>query len=199
VSDWIAETFAAPLFCHADDAGMEIGGPLERAAHRVPRRARPGVALLVLALSLISTACASHTTTASGAASRLSFVIAASRLAGLRITPDTSYRRTLRFFARAGQRGSSSFPDDLCRLRFEKIGLFATFMTLDGAAAPAKCAFFLDAVVTGSRWHTANGLHVGASLASMRRLFPRPYKTGKIPGKHWGIPRGRLWGGLHTT
>jgi hypothetical protein len=121
----------------------------------------------------------------------VSFVIEARRLAGLRITPDTSYRRTLRHFARAGQRGSSSFPDGLCELRVEQIGLAATFFTLAaGAATPANCRFFTAAVVTGSRWHTVNGLRVGAPLASLHRLFPRAYNSGKIPGKHRGIPTG---------
>jgi hypothetical protein len=143
-------------------------------------------------LSLISPACASRTTTpASQADSRISFVIGAHSLAGLRITPDTSYRRVLRYFARAGQRGSSSFPEGLCRLRFAKIGLSTSFITLaEGAATPAKCTFGIMAVVTGSRWHTANGLRVGAPMASLRRLFPRAYNSGKIPGKHWSIPTG---------
>jgi hypothetical protein len=160
--------------------------------HRVQRRARAGAASLVLPLSLISPACASRSTTpASYAASRVSFVIGANRIEGLRITPDTSYRRTLSYFARAGQHGTSSFPEGLCRLRFEEIGLFATFRTLAaGAGTPAKCTFLGDAEVTGSRWHTAKGLHVGASVASMRRIFPRAFKAGKIPGKHWGIPTG---------
>jgi len=170
---------------------IEIGHPLERAARHDVRRVRPGVASLVLALSLISPACASRTTaTTSGAASGLSFVIAANRIAGLPIAPETSYRRTVRYFARAGLHGSSSFPEGLCRLRFEKIGLSMAFITLDaGAATPANC-ILPNAVVTGSRWHTANGLHVGVPLQLMRRIFPRAYKTGKIPGKHWSIPTG---------
>jgi hypothetical protein len=148
--------------------------------------------LLVVALSLISPACASTTTTPpSRPASQVSFVIAAHSIAGLRITPDTSYRRTLRYFAHTGQHGSSSFPDGLCRLRFAKLGLFATFRTsAAGAGTPARCTFFGDAEVTGSRWHTANGLRVGATVASLRRLFPRAYNSGRIPGKHWGIPTG---------
>jgi hypothetical protein len=159
---------------------------------RVPGRAQPGLGLLVLALSLISPACASHTTTpASQGGSRVSFVIGAHSLAGLPISPDTSYRRVLRYFARAGQHGSSSFPDGLCRMRLAKIGLATTFITLwPGAATPAKCRFGIMAVVTGWRWHTANGLRVGATVAAMRRLFPRAYKTAKIPGKHWSIPTG---------
>ncbi len=171
---------------------IEKRRPLERAARRVLRRARPGVGLLVLALSLISPACASSSTTpASHAASRVSFVIGAHNIAGLRIAPDTSYRRMLRYFARAGQPGSSSFPSDLCRLRFGKIGLSATFFTLIAdRATPANCTHFMMAVVTGSRWHTADGLHVGAPLASMRRIFPRAYNSGKTEGKHWSIPTG---------
>jgi hypothetical protein len=171
---------------------MKTRRPLERAARDVARRAWPVVASLVLAPFLISPACASDaTTTDSGAASPVSFVIAANRIAGLRITPDTSYRQTLRYFAHADQHGSSSFPDGLCRLRFEKIGLSMTFITLaEGAATPANCEFSPMAVVTGSRWHTPNGLHVGAPFQSLRRLFPRRYETGKIPGKHWSIPTG---------
>jgi hypothetical protein len=108
---------------------------------------------------------------ASRPGSQISFVIAANRIAGLRITPDTSYRRALRYFARASERGSSSFPDGFCRLRFGKIGLSITFFTLAaGAGTPAKCKFFGDAQVTGSRWQTANGLRVGATVASLRHL-----------------------------
>jgi hypothetical protein len=103
------------------------------------------------------------------AESHLPFVIEAHRLAGLRITPDTSYRRALRYFARAGERGSSSFPDGLCRPQFDRIGLAITFITLAaGAATPANCTFSPMAVVTGSRWHTTNGLHVGVRLALLR-------------------------------
>jgi hypothetical protein len=144
---------------------------------------------LLVAVSVISPACALPTTTpASRPESRISFVIGAHSLAGLRITPDTSYRRTLRYFARAGQRGSSSFPDGLCRLRVEKIGLSSTFFTLaSNVATPANCTHFGGADVTGSRWHTANGLRVGASLASLRRIFPRAFDSGKIPRKRWGV------------
>jgi hypothetical protein len=155
-------------------------------------RGHYSLGLLVVAVSVISPACALPTTTpASIPGSRISFVIAAHSLGGLRITPDTSYRRTLRYFAHAGQRVSSSFPSGLCRLRVEKIGLSTTFFTLAaGPGTPTKCTFFGDAVVTGSRWHTANGLRVGVTVASLRRLFPRAFNSGSIPSKHWGIPTG---------
>ena len=155
-------------------------------------RARSVVGLLPVALSLISPACASHTTTPSSqAGSRVSFVIGAHSIAGLPIAPDTSYRRMLRYFTRVGQPSFLSFANGLCRLRFAKIGLSITFFTLAaGGGTPAKCKFLGDAEVTGSRWHTANGLHVGASFQSLRRLFPRPHKVGKVPGKHWSIPTG---------
>jgi hypothetical protein len=174
----------------------KTGPPVERAAHRGGRlvlgQAHAGVGLLVIAGSLISLACAAETTTsASPPGSRISFVIATNRVAGLRITPDTSYRGTLRYFARAGQHGSSSFPDGLCRLRLGKIGLSTVFFTLVAdVTTPRNCRHFPDAVVTGSRWRTANGLRVGATVASLRRLFPRAYNSGKIPGRRWGIPTG---------
>jgi hypothetical protein len=168
---------------------VEKGSPFRPALRRVLRRARRGVALPVLALSLISPACASRPTPHPD--SRVSFVIGAHSLAGLPITPDTSYRRVLRYFARAGQHGSSSFPDGFCRVRFEKIGLSVSFFTLaEGAATPANCTFGIMAVAVGSRWHAASGLHVGATVAAMRRLYPRAYKTEKIPGEHWSIPTG---------
>lgn len=169
--------------------------PLDRAAKRggfALGRASPSVGLLVVALFLIPVACSSETTTsASRADSRFALVIGAHSMAGLPIGPDTSYQQALRHFTRAGLRGSSSFPEGFCRLRFAKLGLFATFRTLaDGAGTPAKCTFFGDAVVTGPRWHTANGLRVGATAASLRRLFPRAFNSGRIPGKRWGIPTG---------
>jgi len=156
------------------------------------RRARPAVGLIVLALSMTCSACASRTARpASESGSRVAFVIGAHSLAGLPITPDTSYRRMLRYFAQAGQRGSSAFPDGLCRLRLKKVGLSTSFITLAGdTAMPANCTFGIMAVVIGSRWHTANGLQVGAPAASLRRLFRRAYNSGRIPGKHWSIPTG---------
>jgi uncharacterized protein YecT (DUF1311 family) len=127
-------------------------------------------------------------------ASRVSFLIGVHSLAGLPIAPDTSYRRALRYFARTGEHVSSSFTDGLCRLRVERITVSATSFTLDSnTATPANCTFFSNAVVTSSRWHTANGLRVGAPLASLHRLFPRAKNMGKIDGKHWGIPTGSTW------
>jgi uncharacterized protein YecT (DUF1311 family) len=128
-----------------------------RAAYRVPGRARPVVGLLVLALSLISPACSSRATTpASQAGSRVSFVIGAHSLAGLPIVPGTTYRRTLRYFARAGPHGSSSFRDGLCELKFEKISVAVTFYTATAeTATAANCTFFHDG--GGDRFALAHG------------------------------------------
>jgi len=72
-------------------------------------------------------------------------VIGAHSIAALRIAPDTSYRRALRYFARAGQRGSSAFPHGLCRLRLKKVGLSKTVIAQGReAATPVKCTFFGD-------------------------------------------------------
>ncbi len=152
---------------------IETGHPLERAAHHVVRRARPGVVSLVLALSLISQACASRTTTtASGAASRVSLVVAANRIAGLRIVPEMSYGRTLRYFARAGERGSSSFPEGLCWLRFEKIGLSATFFTLDAGAAMSSGTVGHDAHTPPADFERAGWLELAGLLWLVLRSPP---------------------------
>jgi hypothetical protein len=116
-----------------------------------------------------------------------SLVIAADRIGPLQIDPATSYRGVVRAFARPA---SVRFDADGCRLRFGKIGLFVNLMTLDDrrAGTPATCRFFLAAAVTGRRWRTPNGLRVGAPLRSLRRLFLRAFDSGKIPGRHFGIP-----------
>ena len=70
-----------------------------------------------------------------------------------------------------------------------------------GAGTPGACNFLSDTEVTGSRWHTVNGLHVGAPLAATRRLFPQAENVGKIPGKPRGIPTGSTlwWLTKHTS
>jgi hypothetical protein len=48
--------------------------------------------------------------------------------------------------------------------------------------------------VTAPAWHTGKGLRIGATLRSLRRLFPKAYDNGKVAVTRWGAPVGSsLW------
>jgi hypothetical protein len=115
--------------------------------------------------------------------SRIHFLIGAKRLGGLSVTPSSpSDRLAVRYFARHGEGGSTSRTNDFCYLRFAEIGLLITLSNRrPGKATLANCKFF-EADVTGPRWHTANGLRLGVSAATMIRLFPQARKIGRVGG-----------------
>jgi hypothetical protein len=88
---------------------------------------------------------------------------------------------------------SATFVSGGCRLRFREIGLFAEFTSFaDGAGTPATCDFFLGVVARAQQWHTARGLRVGGTVSSLRRAYPRAYRSGEVGGTHWGIPSGAI-------
>ncbi len=115
--------------------------------------------------------------------SRVPLRIAAKRLGGLWVNPSSpSYRRAVRYFAGHGQAGSTSRTRDFCYLRFTRIGLSVTFTNrgLDRATLD-KCTFF-EADATSKKWHTPNGLHVGATAATMMHRFPNAREIGEVGG-----------------
>jgi hypothetical protein len=58
----------------------------------------------------------------------------------------------------------------------------STFGRVSDSGIAANRLAGLPIVVTGSSWHTANGLHVGAPLASLHRIFPRAYSIREDSG-----------------
>jgi hypothetical protein len=118
-----------------------------------------------------------------------SFLLKDDDLAGVHVTPATSYKKVARYLSGIDSSLVKSFPAGGCRLAARKIGLKVGFsdLTASGAGTPVACEFFF-AIATSDHWHTANGLRVGNSINTMRRLFPKALNVGKIPGRHWGIP-----------
>jgi hypothetical protein len=118
-----------------------------------------------------------------------SFVLKGDELAGLHITPFMPYKSIFRYLSGIESPLVTSFPDGYCQLTARKIGLKVGFsaLTSTGVGTPESCEFSF-AIATGRRWHTTDGLRVGASVHAMRRLYPRALRVGKVPGRHWGIP-----------
>jgi len=122
-----------------------------------------------------------HTPSVQHAQTSVSSVIGAYRIAGLPVAPLTpSFANAQRYFRRHGERASFSLANGFCYLTVPTLKVLMTFAALD-EATPASCRFF-GVEVTGARWHTANGLHVGATLASIHRLFPTARSMGRIGG-----------------
>jgi hypothetical protein len=119
------------------------------------------------------------------------FVITASRLGGLRISVGTSARRVLRSFSEAGQHGSVRAQRGSCYVRIRGLRFAGVLSALFEKTTPANCTLLPGEVeVSGSRWHTANGLRVGDTAAALHRRFPRA--AGGGPGTGRGYPQGGI-------
>jgi hypothetical protein len=111
-------------------------------------------------------------------------------VAGFSVDAATPYARALRYFNRVAGPPDSTFAAGACTLRYRSIGLVLGFVALDPTrpASAATCTFS-RAVVTDRRWRTPGGLEVGASLAAMRRAYPKAFEAGTVAGSP-GIPVG---------
>jgi hypothetical protein len=71
---------------------------------------------------------------------------------------------------------------------------FKMVLLENGGATPDDCSLFL-VELSGRRWHTANGLGPGDSLAKMKALFPHAGSLGpNTGGEHWARPAAAsLW------
>lgn len=141
-------------------------------------------------------------TAGSSATSHVAPVIGATSLSGLPIAGGTSFRRVLRYFNAAGERGSYASTERGCRLSFTTFGLFVEFNSLAaaGPGRPSTCTTFGDAVATSENWHTTNGLRVGAASRVMHQLFPRAFNAGAVSGQHWRVPAGATeWQLTHSS
>lgn len=143
-------------------------------------------ALLLVALAIVlAVACAANTRATVGRTTRpsnLSHVIGPNAVGGLPIGGTTSYRQVVRYFARAGlPTFAASFSVWGCTLRSPS-GLAFQFDSLayiaHRRATAATCTTFGRASLTSSQWHTKNGLRVGASLQTMRNLYPHAFDNG---------------------
>jgi hypothetical protein len=123
------------------------------------------------------------------------YVLKSNNLAGLRVTPATSYEKVINYLSRIDSAVAKSFLVGCCRLTAKKIGLKVGFYapTSADSGMPSSCTFSF-ATATGKRWHAPNGLRIGTSTHTMLSLFPRANRVGKIPGRHFGVPvRAVLW------
>lgn len=120
------------------------------------------------ALLLLIWAQASH---ASGEANR---VFGVTTIGGLAV--GAPYLETLHYFDQAQPR--TRFDLGGCTLTYPRLGLGLWYIgnPLE-KGAPATCIHFEEAIVTGTGWHTGNGLYIGDPVAKLRRLFPLVYDT----------------------
>lgn len=117
--------------------------------------------------------------------SDVSYVIGSNVVGGLSVGGTTSYQQVVRYFARVGLPPfASSFSIWGCTIRSQRSGLAFEFdsdivaYVIRHRATAATCTTFGRASVTSPRWHTANGLRVGASLPTMRSFYPHAFDNG---------------------
>jgi hypothetical protein len=165
---------------------------------------RLGVVALLAAAVLACAAATSAAENARQSRGGLTFLITASHIGTLRISLTTTDRHLFAFLTRSGQHGSSVVRADHCTLGFGQIGLHAWLNgAFSGRTTASNCTLFPGRVeVRYSRWHTAKGLHVGATVEELHRLYPkaaggggtgRGFRPGGIPAhaREWQLTN--LW------
>lgn len=119
-----------------------------------------------------------------------SFVIDLHSVGGMPVAGAT-YRSALRHFKPLAPDISTVFQRNGCGLISAKLGLHIEFESFFGnRGTSANCTLFGEAVATGSRWRTGNGLRIGAPIRALRRLFPRAYDTKVLAQPVHGVPPG---------
>jgi hypothetical protein len=98
-------------------------------------------------------------------------VITRYRVAGFAIPTGTFVSAQKRFG------GSASFDRLGCRLEVPKLGLRFDFFS-PGGGTPTGCTMLVEVSVSARGWRTRNGLAVGDSLATLRRLYPKAVDAG---------------------
>jgi hypothetical protein len=120
-----------------------------------------------------------------------------SSVGGLATT--ASYNEAVRHFAALGASGGqASFGQGGCTLRYRGLGITLWWVGDPlTRGTPTACTHFQEAVVTGSGWHTRNGLAIGDSTNTLQRLYPRAYDTRRA-GPKWSA-RGSIEWDLTVT
>ena len=127
-----------------------------------------------------------------------SHVIDLDTVGGLPPVTATYARALHRFGPVTSPSVSTSFSPGFCFLVSRGVGLQLLFARIDGhpksAGTPATCNFFEEATVSGSDWHTRNGLRIGAAFGVLRRLFPEARSLWEVSQTRWGEPaRSQVW------
>ncbi len=155
------------------------------------RRAATGVVALALAAGAVaggtSAASPADRDTGAPAAAARSFVIDARGSATglgrvLRIGGFRPQRNATVAAARAafGRPSSTSDRGDTCPIAWRGIGARILFVNLGagGSACGSRLGSAQVAIVRGRRWHTAQGLRIGATPKRLREVYPGADRVG---------------------
>ena len=88
---------------------------------------------------------------------------------------NPTVRRAVRVF---GDPTSRRGAGEACSIRWARFGLRIKFANFGGSIACGPRGLAQKAIITGDRrWRTAAGLHIGDSVARLRRLHPNAKRT----------------------
>ena len=135
---------------------------------------RRGLTAAVLALALAPVAsahAADYTLRAKGSTNGPGEVTA---VGGFKPTVDAGTEAAIRVF---GQPTSRKKAKTSCQLGWKKIGLRILFANFGGGDS-CKLGKSQTVSAFGEKWHTANGLKVGSSVATLRKRYPKAEQTG---------------------
>jgi hypothetical protein len=79
-----------------------------------------------------------------------------------------------------------------CTMRWSPIGLRAVLTNYGQAGNPCDTGYFLEAHLTGSRWHTPKGLRIGSAASVARRQAV--CGRGRLRCQTQGYPKGYVLG-----
>jgi hypothetical protein len=151
---------------------------------------------LVVLFTVACLGCGHDASSATHRSQTLHFVIAPRAVAGVSVTPSTSFIRFRQAFSTLGVTGDAQFVIGGCRLTYAGIGLFASFDDLltSGKGTANGCSSLGTIVANAPNWRTSNGLRIGMSLAELRSRYPHAYRGSVVSGNQRGVPSGsRIW------
>jgi hypothetical protein len=117
---------------------------------------------------------------AASSALAASFVIQGDyRIGGYAVKADGSLAGAIDQFGQPTSIRRDARFREFCYVRWAGLGMRMTLYNLGGVnPCRPSAGRFSDALITGRRWRTANGLAMRDSLARLRRLYPRATRHG---------------------
>ncbi len=116
---------------------------------------------------------------------------------------DGSLGGAIAAFGRPASLRRNPRQSEACTARWSALGVLAGFYNLGGAdPCSPEGGRFSNARLTGARWRTAAGLHIGDAASAIRRHHPRAEPSPREPGLWWLVTRtspfgsGGQYGGL---